>query len=210
MSQQRQKVAATTNSLARTFERIVALLTDRGYLTAGPDPATTEAGERLARIYGETDLLVAECLRQRVWAGLSPAELAAVVSSVVYESRVEGGVALRGPTEPVRRALAETVRLCDGLRADEVRHKLPPTREPDLGFVAALYTWVSTQSLAEALLAAGGGSRDLSAGDFVRWCRQVIDLLDQIRTCAQDPEIVKTAGRAVAAIRRGVVDVDAV
>ena len=69
---------------------------------------------------------------------------------------------------------------------------------------------MNTQSLAEALLAAGGGSRDLSAGDFVRWCRQVIDLLDQIRTCAQDPEIVKTAGRAVAAIRRGVVDVDAV
>ncbi|WP_068163815.1 DEAD/DEAH box helicase [Rhodococcus phenolicus] len=210
VAQQRQKVAATTNSLARTFERIVALLTERGYLSAGPDPSTTEAGERLARIYGETDLLVAECLRQRVWAGLSPAELAAVVSAVVYESRVEGAVALRGPTEPVRRALAETVRLCDRLRADEVRHKLPPTREPDLGFVAAVHTWVTTQSLAEALLAAGGGGRDLSAGDFVRWCRQVIDLLDQIRTCAQDPEIVKTAGRAVAAIRRGVVGVDAV
>jgi len=211
LAQQRQKVAATTNSLARTFERIVALLTERGYLTVGPEPATTEAGELLARIYGEADLLVAECLRKRVWAGLSPAELAAVVSAVVYESRIEGGGdVMRGPTEPVRRALAETVRLCDGLRADEVRHKLPPTREPDLGFVAALYTWVNTQSLAEALLAAGGGSRDLSAGDFVRWCRQVIDLLDQIRTCAQDPEIVKTAGRAVAAIRRGVVDVDAV
>ncbi|MFZ2527017.1 MAG: DEAD/DEAH box helicase [Rhodococcus sp. (in: high G+C Gram-positive bacteria)] len=210
VSQQRQKVAATTNSLSRTFERIVALLTDRGYLTEGPDPSTTDAGERLARIYGETDLLVAECLRQRVWAGLSPAELAAVVSSVVYESRAEAAVAVRGPTAPSRHALAETVRVCDGLRADEIRHKLPPTREPDLGFVAALYTWVTTQSLVEALLAAGGGSRDLSAGDFVRWCRQVIDLLDQIRTCAHDPEIVKAAGRAVAAIRRGVVAVDAV
>ncbi|WFS14397.1 DEAD/DEAH box helicase [Rhodococcus aetherivorans] len=209
VAQMRRQSAATTNSLARTFERIVALLTERGYLTAGDDPSTTEAGERLARIYSESDLLVAECLRHGVWAGLSPAELAAVVSAVVYEARVEEGATEYGPTGPLRRALADTVRLCGQLRADEVRFKLPPTREPDPGFVDAIYTWVSTQSLTEALIAAGAAGRDLSAGDFVRWCRQVIDLLDQIRTGAVDPQIAKTAARAIGAIRRGVVAVDA-
>ena len=47
----------------------------------------TDDGRLLARIYSESDLLVAECLRGGVWDGLNPAELAAVVSSVLYESR---------------------------------------------------------------------------------------------------------------------------
>ncbi|MEE2034960.1 DEAD/DEAH box helicase, partial [Rhodococcus chondri] len=111
IAQQRRRAEAATDNLARTFEKIVALLVERGYLTEGPDPATTDAGERLARIYSEADLLVAECLRRRVWAGLSPAELAAVVSAVIYESRVDDAVTVHGPTGPVRQALAETVRL---------------------------------------------------------------------------------------------------
>ncbi|UYP17232.1 DEAD/DEAH box helicase [Rhodococcus sp. Z13] len=206
--QQRRKASAATDSLARTFERIVALLTERGYLTEGDDPATTEAGERLARIYTEADLLVAECLRRRAWAGLSPAELAAVASAVIYESRTDEPITVVGPTGPIRHALAETTRLCDALRADEIRHRLPPTRDPDLGFVTAAYTWASTASLTEALVAAEAAGKELSPGDFVRWCRQLIDLLDQVRTVADDPEIARTAGKAVAAIRRGVVAVD--
>ncbi|BDB60829.1 MULTISPECIES: DEAD/DEAH box helicase [Rhodococcus] len=206
--QQRRKASAATDSLARTFERIVALLTERGYLTQGDDPATTEAGERLARIYTESDLLVAECVRRRAWAGLSAAELAAVASAVIYESRTDEPVTVVGPTGPIRHALAETTRICDGLRADEIRHRLPPTREPDLGFVTAAYTWASTASLTEALVAAEAAGKELSPGDFVRWCRQLIDLLDQIRTCADDPELARTAGKAVGAVRRGVVAVD--
>ncbi|MFD6882849.1 DEAD/DEAH box helicase [Rhodococcus sp. NPDC060084] len=206
--QQRRRAEATTDSLARTFERIVALLTERGYLTGGDDPETTDAGDRLARVYAEADLLVAECLRHRIWAGLSPAELAAVASSVIYESRTDDVISVRGPTGPIRTALVDTIRMCDTLRADEVRHRLPPTREPDLGFVTAAFTWANSGSLTDALIAADTAGRELSPGDFVRWCRQLIDLLDQVRTCADDPELARTAGRAVGAIRRGVVAID--
>ncbi|MDH6281194.1 DEAD/DEAH box helicase [Prescottella agglutinans] len=205
----RQKVAATTNSLARTFDRIVALLTERGFIAAGENPKATEDGQRLARIYCESDLLVAECLRRGVWSGLSPAELAAVVSSVVYESRQDADAPDRGPTVPIRRALADTARVWGELRSDEIRHKLPLTREPDPGFVTAVYQWASEESLVDALLAAGSGGKELSAGDFVRWCRQVIDLLDQVHSTASDPSVAKAAARAVGAIRRGVVAVAA-
>ncbi len=123
----RQKSAATTNSLARTFDRIVALLTERGFISAGPDPKATEEGQRLARIYSESDLLVAECLRRGAWKGLTPAELAGVVSSVVYESRQDADAPDRGPTAPLRQALAETMRVWGSLQADEIRHKLPVT-----------------------------------------------------------------------------------
>ncbi|UGQ54009.1 RNA helicase [Rhodococcus qingshengii] len=205
----REKAAATTNSLARTFDRIIALLKEREYMTAEAAPEVTESGRRLSRIYSESDLLVAECLRTGAWTGLSPAELAAVVSSVVYESRRDGDTVDRVPTAALRHALNDTQRLWSELRSDEIRHKLPPTREPDLGFVTAVYHWASENSLVDALIAAGVQGRALSAGDFVRWCRQVIDLLDQVRLTSTDADVAKTAARAVAAIRRGVVAVDA-
>ncbi|WP_025349645.1 DEAD/DEAH box helicase [Nocardia nova] len=203
----RQKVAATTNSLARTFDRIVALLTERGYVADGE---VTADGRRLARIYTEADLVVAECLRQGLWKGLGAAELAGVVSALVFESRQEGGyLGPSGPTEPVRRAVGATIGVWSQLRTDEARHKLAPTREPDLGFVTGIYKWARGDGLAESLLASGDHGSALSAGDFVRWCRQVIDLLDQIHQTADDTEIAATAAKSVRAIRRGVVAVDA-
>ncbi|HEY5858331.1 MAG TPA: RNA helicase [Aldersonia sp.] len=207
----RQKVAATTNSLARAFDRIVSLLTERGYIARHDDEVqVTDAGRTLARIYTESDLLVAECLRDGAWRGLGPAELAAVVSAVVYESRSEAGLlTVSGPTEPIRRAIGATVRLWRELRTDEARHKLPPTREPDLGFVTAVWKWARGEALVEALIAGGDKGDALSAGDFVRWCRQVIDLLDQLHDGAEDPVLAETAAKAVRAIRRGVVAVDA-
>ena len=63
--------------------------------------------------------------------------------------------------------------------------------------------------MVEALIAGGDKGDALSAGDFVRWCRQVIDLLDQLREGADDPVLAETAAKAVRAIRRGVVAVDA-
>ncbi|MCV7099177.1 DEAD/DEAH box helicase [Mycobacterium palustre] len=214
-AQLEKRVGAATNSLARTFDRIVGLLTERGFIE-GPasDPHVTDDGRMLARIYSESDLLVAECLRTGAWAGLNPAELAAVVSAVLYESRGDGpGAAAAGevPTQPLRQALQQTSRLATGLRADEQTHRIGPSREPDDGFVTVIYRWARTGNLAAALAAAdlAGTGSPLSAGDFVRWCRQVLDLLDQVRNAAPDPELRATAKRAINEVRRGVVAVDA-
>jgi ATP-dependent RNA helicase HelY len=51
---------------------------------------------------------------------------------------------------------------------------------------------------------------DLAAGDFVRWCKQVIDLLDQLADAAPTPGLRETAQRAVHAVRRGIVAVGSV
>jgi ATP-dependent RNA helicase HelY len=214
-----KKVAAATNSLARTFDRIVGLLTERGFIALdGGVPTVTDDGRLLARIYNESDLLVAECLRTEAWTGLKDAELAAVLSSVLYETRgssdSSGPGAARNdqvPTPRLRQALTQTRRLSAKLRADEHRHHITPSRDPDDGFVAAIYRWASSGDLVTALAAAdaeGTGSA-LSPGDFVRWCRQVLDLLDQVRNAAPQPELRATAKRAIDAIRRGVVAVDA-
>ncbi|MGV0874099.1 DEAD/DEAH box helicase [Mycolicibacterium sp. XJ879] len=210
----RQKVAAATNSLGRTFDRIVVLLTERGYIAAGEDPTVTDDGRLLARIYSESDLLVAESLRSGIWAGLEPAELAAVLSAVLFESRGDTPGSpenVEVPTGRLRRALNQTIRLWAELRTDEQRHRIAHSREPDPGFVAAIYRWATTGDLPTALAAsdATGSGSPLSAGDFVRWCRQVLDLLDQVRNAAPSPALRASAKRAVSDIRRGVVAVDA-
>jgi ATP-dependent RNA helicase HelY len=198
----RQQVAATTHSLARTFDRIRALLTERGYLDG---EQLTEHGRRLARLWSETDLLTAECLRHRIWDGLEPAELAAVVSVLVFEARGDAA-APRVPPGPVSDALVETVRLWAELEADERRYRLERTREPDLGFAWPVYRWARGESLSAVLVAAETNGAELSAGDFVRWCRQVVDVLDQVRGVEGESSAVgAAAAAAVRALRRGVV-----
>jgi ATP-dependent RNA helicase HelY len=68
-----------------------------------------------------------------------------------------------------------------------------------------VYRWARGESLEKVLSAAEANGQELSAGDFVRWCRQVIDLLDQIRDVMRGDPIGAAAAKAVTAIRRGVV-----
>jgi ATP-dependent RNA helicase HelY len=69
-----------------------------------------------------------------------------------------------------------------------------------------MHRWARGQSLSAVLTAADQNGQELSAGDFVRWCRQVLDLLDQIVGVAgRDSEVGRTAAGAITAVRRGVV-----
>lgn len=210
-----RKIASATNSLARTFDRIVTLLSGRGFIErADGELAVTEHGRLLARIYSESDLLVAECLRDGAWDGLEAAELAAVLSAVLFESRGDtptSPAAVDVPTARLRTALVRTQRLWADIHADERAHRVSASREPDLGFVAAVYRWATTGDLASALAASdvNGTGTPLSAGDFVRWCRQVLDLLDQVRNAAPTTGLRTAAKRAIDDVRRGVVAVDA-
>ena len=79
-----RKVSGRTNTIARTFDRVCTVLDRLGYLEGGE---VTPAGDQLARVYSESDLLVVECLRSGLWDKLTPAELAACVSALVYETR---------------------------------------------------------------------------------------------------------------------------
>ncbi|MGH3437610.1 MAG: DEAD/DEAH box helicase, partial [Sciscionella sp.] len=206
-----ERVSATTHSLARQFDRIRAVLTERGYLPNGGRAEITEAGKRLARIYSESDLLAAECLRIGAWRGLGPAELASVVSALVYEARRDSPVRPSVPAGAVTDALDATIRAWGDIADLERHHRVERTREPHAGFAWPVYRWARGESLQKVLTAAEANGQELSAGDFVRWCRQVVDLLDQIKDVAGRGEpLGDAASEAVAAIRRGVVAVGAV
>jgi ATP-dependent RNA helicase HelY len=76
--------------------------------------------------------------------------------------------------------------------------------------VPAVHRWATTGNLAAALAVSdvAGNGAPLPAGDFVRWCRQVLDLLDQVRNAAPESSVRTAAKRAIDDIRRGVVAVD--
>ncbi|MFI9101542.1 DEAD/DEAH box helicase [Streptomyces fildesensis] len=199
-----RRIEGRTNTIARTFDRICGLLTELGYLQG---EQVTADGKRLARLYGELDLLASECLREGVWDGLGPAELAACVSALVFEARQsDDALAPKLPTGNAKEALAEMVRIWGRLDALEEDHRIHQTegvgqREPDLGFAWPVYRWASGHGL-DAVLS----DAEMPAGDFVRWCKQVIDVLGQISDAAPtDSPVRKNARKAVEALRRGVV-----
>ncbi|MCG7630825.1 DEAD/DEAH box helicase [Gordonia McavH-238-E] len=211
-----RSIGERTSTLGVTFDHIVGVLRELGYLervaesteSTGHTMAVTDSGKLLGRIYSESDLVVTECIRAGVWDDLSAADLAAVVAALVYESRRDSysGVDALPGSSSMRAAMAATVEIWSRVTAIEQRHRVSPTREPDTGFSVAVATWASGRSLGEALLLAGERGQLLSPGDFVRWNRQVVDLLEQIRLgVGSDTRLGGTARAAVKAIRRGVV-----
>ncbi len=201
----RRKVDGRTNSVAKTFDRICDLLTGLGYLDER-GTAVTEQGARLRRLYSEKDLVAAECLRHGVWARLDPAGLAAVVSTLVHEPRRdEGEIAPRLPTDDVAEAWHEMVAIWSRLEDAEQEHALPSTGAPDAGIAWMVHRWASGARLEVVLRDSG-----IAAGDFVRRCKQIVDLLDQVAGAAPTSQLATTARRAVDGVMRGVVAADRV
>jgi ATP-dependent RNA helicase HelY len=201
-----RRMEGRVGSLGRRFDRICTLLQQLGYLDGD---RTTDAGRQLSRIWSESDLVISECLRGGVWDGLEPAELAAVASTVVYEPRREERPTDRMPSGAVRAAMDRTFHIWGQLAEDEEAVGLTVSREPETGLVWALYRWARGDRLDLALAAASQGDTELSGGDFVRWCKQVLDLLEQLAgVTAADGRpvpVAEVARRAAAAVRRGVV-----
>ena len=208
----RRRVEARTGTIARTFERVVDMLTELGYLAAstrptgraerhdlgddteaGLGPSTgpgdgegardllvTPAGLLLCRIYGERDLLVAECLRRDAWRGVDAPGLAALCCALSYEPRRDDEPEGRWPGGAFRQAFERTLDLWAELDQLGQAHRLPSTEPPHAGLASAMQGWASGWSLTRTLEHANVG-----AGDFVRWAKQCIDLLDQIAQAAE-------------------------
>jgi ATP-dependent RNA helicase HelY len=189
-----RQVAGRSHVIARTFDRVCEVLDELGYLDGD---TVTPAGQRLTRLYSELDLLAAECLRRGVWEGLNPAELAACVSVLSFESRKQTDDAgpARLPQGPVRDVLTTMGRTWGELDHLEQRNGLSFLRDPDPGFVWAAYRWVRGAKLEDVLDSVPG----LTPGDFVRSMKQLIDLLDQIAVASRDTASRDTASRDTAA-----------
>jgi ATP-dependent RNA helicase HelY len=197
-----RQIRERTGLIAKIFDRVSDVLLELGYLThrdgtlvVGPH------GRTLRRIYGERDLLVAECLRRGTWKQLDVAGIAAIACALVYEPRREDGALTYHhlPNKTFRAAFEKTTDLWSTLDDLEREHRLPGSDQPSAAMCMPMYLWAQGGALDAVLRDA-----ELAAGDFVRIAKQTIDLLDQI-SLVGDGTVGPAAHAAVDAVRRGIV-----
>ncbi|GFJ83222.1 hypothetical protein Phou_074020 [Phytohabitans houttuyneae] len=130
---------------------------------------------------------------------------------VLYEARREGDERASVPRGQISDAVDATIKIWAELEADEASRGLDLTREPDLGFVWPVYRWARGEDLAKVLASGHNLDGEMPAGDFVRWARQVVDLLGQIAEAASSSsQLRETARAAMGAVNRGVLAYNAV
>ena len=196
------RMNSRSNTIANHFDKICLVLESLGYLTGDGGRDVSDYGRMLARIYAELDLVTAECVRAGVLAGLTHPQLAAILASLVFEARRsdEAGRRPRMPDARSNAAMIEVRRIWHEVSLVERDARLERAPEPDIGFSEAAYGWAAGRTLSAVL----HGS-DFTAGDFVRWIRQVADFAGQIADAAGPGDLRDTARHLVRSMRRGVV-----
>lgn len=211
----RQRYDSRTGSVARQFDRICEILDRLGYLERTDhdgvrDYMLTEQGQLLRRLYSERDLVLAQAITEGVLDDLSAPQIAALLSSLLYEARRgEGGEPRRYPGGPhglvAQRArelkyLDEQVLvLCEDAGMDSYLQPL------DFGIVDIIYDWACGDSLAQVL-----EHTELTGGDFVRNAKRLADVLQQIAVAEpymgeQHAMLAARAREAFDAVNRGIV-----
>ena len=196
-----KQIESRTNQVAKTFDRITEVLIELEYVSeVDGDLEITETGQKLAKIYGERDLLVAECIGRRVWHHVDAQTLAAIAASLVYEARRDDdSLTPKMPKGDFVTVFNETLEVWDDLQALAKEHNLPLSTEPDSAMALQMYRWATGARLDSVLKQTG-----MLAGDFIRWCKQTIDLLEQISKVNPD-ELSATAQSSIDQIKRGIV-----
>ncbi|MFV0306692.1 MAG: DEAD/DEAH box helicase [Desertimonas sp.] len=194
------RVDGHQQSLAREFDRVLAILDRRGYVHA-EGWTVTDRGRVLAQLFHESDLLICECLNAGVLDGLDAPTLAGLLSSFVYEHRSpEPPTPPWFPSADATRRWRRILATSEDLAADERSEGLGEHRVPDPGFAAGAYAWVSGEGLADVV-----ADEELTGGDFVRATKQLIDLARQLASIAPTAATRATAREMAKRAFRGVV-----
>jgi ATP-dependent RNA helicase HelY len=181
-----RRIRSRTETLGRQFDRVVAVLQQLGCVRGF---SLTDKGEQLRQIYAEGDILVVEALAQGLFDGLSPSEAAALLSAMIYESRERVPRRTEIPTSRLRDRFRALTAIWAAVRQSEDSHQVELVRELDPGFMPTVFDWAEGKALEDVLASSG-----LTPGDFVRNCKQLLDLLRQVET---------VAGQELAAVARG-------
>jgi ATP-dependent RNA helicase HelY len=191
-----RRIRVRTETLARQFDRVLSVLVALGYVD---DWSLTTKGRTLTRIYGEGDLLVGEALEAGLLDELRPSEVVALLSSVIYEGRERVPLSGEMPTAETKERYERLQRLWRKVRRTEDEHQVQLCRELEAGFATPIYHWAEGEPLDEIL-----AETEMAPGDFIRNCKQLVDLLRQIEEVAV-PETAAQVRAGREAILRGVV-----
>ncbi len=190
----RRRMGRRGDDLIGRFDAVLGVLGRWGYVDGWK---LTDRGEALRQVYNERDLLLTEAVEPGLLSGLSAPELAAVASVFTFDPRaadVEGG----WPTALTADRWFAISGLWDELNDHEASLAVPETRPPEPGFDETVHGWAAGLELDDLY-----GDEDFAAGDFVRNCRQLLDLLRQVRDAFS--EMSEDARSVIAVVDRGIV-----
>jgi ATP-dependent RNA helicase HelY len=103
------------------------------------------------------------------------------------------------PTADLTAGYERLERLWRQIRRAEDAEEVQLCRELDPGFAGPVFAWAEGAALDDLL-----DETEMAPGDFVRTCKQLIDLLRQIEEVAE-PSVRALARTSRAAVARGVV-----
>ena len=193
-----KQVSNSTQSVSNKFDELVKLLTEWGFVD---EWTLTQRGQMLSHIFHESDLLIANCVSDGIFDGLSASNMAAMASVFVFQARGgEESIATHFPNNELKVRWRSASKLSQKLATAETNHGLVVHRGPEAGFMGAALDWASGTPLVDVL-----EEDELTAGDFVRTIKQLIDLLRQLSIVLFDEEDRNTASKAAEMCFRGVV-----
>ncbi|KOC59736.1 Helicase SKI2W [Habropoda laboriosa] len=192
-----QKLSDEGLSLYPEYTNAVALLSDLGYIDN--DERVALKG-RVALQMGSNELLITELILKNVLTVLEPAEIAALLSTLVFQQRTD--------VEP--NLTAELKRSCEVLKVIhaefeslENQYKLSTLQPLNFGLVEVVYDWAQAKSFAEIM-----EKTDVQEGIIVRCIQQLSEILRDVKNAATtigDPVLKTKMEEASTAIKRDIV-----
>jgi ATP-dependent RNA helicase HelY len=198
LHQLEKRVSNSAQSVSKKFDDLTNLREEWGYVS---DWSLTPKGVMLGRIFHESDLLIAECLSAGIFSGLTSHELASLASVFVFEDRRRDETSKpHFPTSELKKRWADIEDISRRITSSEIRAGLLPHRAPDAGFMATAFDWSHGTSLFDIL-----DEDDVTAGDFVRTMKQLIDILRQFTTLDDQSVSTSTSAQAAESLFTGVI-----
>jgi superfamily II RNA helicase len=203
LEQRTRELTLLQDSYWDEFLRITMILQHFGYLRAGE---LSSEGRLVATLRHDNELLVARVQFSGVLDGLTPAELAALLSCLSEESR-EGEVryswALLKQHRDLQKRLQSMGRLAQELSEVQRDHQISLPVSVQVGYLAAAYRWASGKEDWAGLVRDAYGGHE---GDLIRAFRRLIDLCRQLAESPEvEPPLQEQLWKTVSALDRGIV-----
>ena len=199
----KERIKIAKGGLARQLDATNQVLNEFGCADGW---SLTPSGECLRSVFHEADLLTVLVLRDGLLDGLTPTQMAGLVSVLTYEHRSsQPPPAPRYPDDVCRERTGLIFELAAEISEAERRHSLMLSRPPDAAFLATAHAWAAGATYEELWRTDLAGGDAPAGGDFVRQMRQLIDLVDRIADVAPTAGTRQTAAASRAALDRDVV-----
>lgn len=189
-----KSIQALRASLWHRFQERVDVLQKFGYLTPSAQLTTEGEWARLIRI--DHSLLITELIRAEAFSGVEPAVLTGILAGIAHDDDRPGAFPRISPG--LSSLLGQVRKLAESLSPYEES----PLLRADVAAIAE--RWVADPNLTWIGLCR---MTTMAEGDLYRLLARTLEFLSQIHALhATHPGLADTASRAIALIRRGVLE----